>query len=155
LRFHERSLTVTLNQLFGDQWAFGVRYRLSRAQLRDRFPEIPLTIQVPAGFSPDRRLSATLHQLALSGIYTHPSGLFAQTDALWDAQDNHGYAPPLRGDDFWQFNIFAGCRFLRRRAEVRLGLLNIGNQDYRLNPLNLTSELPRKRTIIASLRLSF
>ena len=58
-------------------------------------------------------------------------------------------------DDFWQVNAFVGYRFPRRRAEIRLGLLNIADQDYRLNPLNLTAELPRERTLLASFRFSF
>jgi hypothetical protein len=33
--------------------------------------------------------------------------------------------------------------------------LNITDQDYRLNPLNLTAELPRDRAFTASLKLSF
>jgi len=33
--------------------------------------------------------------------------------------------------------------------------LNLFDGDYRLNPLNLHAELPRARTFVASLRLSF
>jgi outer membrane receptor protein involved in Fe transport len=51
--------------------------------------------------------------------------------------------------------VEAGYRFARRRVEVRLALLNITDQDYRLNPLNLTTELPRDRTLAASVRFSF
>ena len=36
-----------------------------------------------------------------------------------------------------------------------LGILNLTDRDYRLNPLNLTTELPRTRTFYASLRFSF
>jgi len=34
-------------------------------------------------------------------------------------------------------------------------LLNITDQDYRLNPLNITPELPRTRTLVASLKFNF
>ena len=71
------------------------------------------------------------------------------------SQMNYGYQPALPGDTFWQFNLFAGYRFHNRRAELRLGLLNVTDQGYRLNPLNLTAELPRNRTLVASLRFSF
>ena len=63
--------------------------------------------------------------------------------------------PAEPGDDFWQFNAFAGYRFLHRKAEVTLGLLNITDQNYNLNPLNLYNELPRSRTLALRLQLSF
>jgi len=53
------------------------------------------------------------------------------------------------------FGLFAGYRFRRRYAELRLGLLNMFDADYRLNPLNLYPELPRGRTLAVSLRLNF
>jgi hypothetical protein len=71
------------------------------------------------------------------------------------AQSNMGYTPDRPGDDFWQFNVEAGYRFFRRHVEVRLALLNLTGQDYRHKPLNLTTELPRERTLAASLRFNF
>ncbi len=40
-------------------------------------------------------------------------------------------------------------------VDFQLGLLNIANRDYQLNPLNLYSELPRSRTLVVSLKLNF
>jgi outer membrane receptor protein involved in Fe transport len=74
---------------------------------------------------------------------------------LWTGQSNYHYDPDIPGDDFWQFNLFAGYRFPRRRAELTFGLLNLTDQDYRLNPLNLYLELPRQRTLLVSLRFNF
>ena len=88
-----------------------------------------------------------------AAILNHPSGFFSQFDALWSSQSSKG--PDLPGDDFWQFNAHLGYRFPRRQAEVRISVLNLTGQDYRLNPLNLTSELPRQRTFLASVRFSF
>ena len=82
-------------------------------------------------------------------------GGFAQLQALWNSQSNQGYAPDMPGDDFWQFNAFAGYRFPGRRAELTVGVLNLAGQDYHLNPLTLYNELPRERTFVARLRLSF
>ena len=61
----------------------------------------------------------------------------------------------MPGDDFWQFNLYAGYRFLQRRAEARVGLLNLGDQDYRLNPLTLYNELPRQRELTVSFKFNF
>src|SRR5439155_21544754 len=91
----------------------------------------------------------------LTAIYQHPCGLFGEFDAVWSGQSNQGYAPDIPGDDFWQFNAFVGYRFLRRAAEVGIAVLNMTDQDYRLNPLNLYLELPRERTFTASLRFYF
>jgi len=85
----------------------------------------------------------------------HPSGCFARAEALWNVQSNRGYLVDRPGDDFWQFNSYVGYRFLRRRAEIRVGLLNLTDRNYRLNPLNLHAELPRERTLTVSLKFDF
>ena len=96
-----------------------------------------------------------MNQLHLSAIYNHPSGFFGGASAIWSVQSNQGYTPDRPGDNFWQFNLEAGWRFLRRRVEARIALLNLTDQDYRLNPLNLTAELPRERELVLSLRFNF
>jgi Tfp pilus assembly protein PilF len=153
LDYEENTLLVTLNQLVGDEWALGAVYRLSEAKLHDRFLGVPDAL--PSGFVSRQDLESTLHQLKLFALFNHPSGFFLQWESIWSSQSNRGYNPDRPGDDFWQHNAWAGYRFYRRRAEVRLGLLNVTDQDYRLNPLNLTSELPRDRTLAVSLKLNF
>ena len=101
------------------------------------------------------RLEGVLHQANLFAILNYPCGFFGKGEAVWYAQNNQGYSPGLRGDDFWQLNVFAGYRFARRRAELTLGLLNLTDQDYRLNPLNLHGDPPRRRTLAVDLRLNF
>jgi tetratricopeptide (TPR) repeat protein len=158
LDFKERSLTATLNQLVGRDWAFGAQYRLSNAQLEDVYPDIPESVPhffPPYELKPHQNLESTLHQVQLFAVLNHQSGFFGRVEALWFMQSNQGYQPDRPGDRFWQFNVSAGYRFPNRRAEIQLGLLNIADQDYRLNPLNLTAELPRDRTFVASLRLNF
>jgi outer membrane receptor protein involved in Fe transport len=91
----------------------------------------------------------------LSALYNHPSGFFAGAAALWSHQRNEGYSPDLPGDDFWQFNLEAGWRLFRRHVELRAALLNLTDQNYRLNPLNLTAELPRQRELALSLSFLF
>ena len=151
LDYEEKSLAATVNQLVGDEWSFGASYRFSRAELHASHPDVPTTVLPGA----DQLNTAELHQVNLFTAYNHPSGFFAQADALWYAQHNEGYTPALVGDHFWQYNAFVGYRFPRRRAEARLGVLNISDRDYRLNPLNLASELPRHRTLAASFRFNF
>jgi outer membrane receptor protein involved in Fe transport len=87
--------------------------------------------------------------------YNHPRGFLAQFQALWNLQSNQGYQPDEPGDEFWQLNAFVGYRFLHRKVEVRVGLLNLTDQDYRLEPLTLYSELPRERTFVARLQFHF
>jgi hypothetical protein len=151
LNYEEKSLTVTLNQLVSKEWSLGASYRISQANAHDQFLDIPASVSPAA----DRNLSATLQQLNLYALYNLPCGFFAQFSSVWSSQSNQGYSPDIPGDDFWQFNVFAGYRFLRRQAEVRVGLLNIGDQDYRLNPLTLYSELPHERTLMVSFKFYF
>ena len=103
----------------------------------------------------NRDWEATLHQVHLSGTVNLPCGFFASAGAVWSRQSNRGYSPDIPGDDFWQFNVFVGYRFLKRRVDVRVGLLNLGGADYRLNPLTLYAELPRERTFAARLQFYF
>ena len=146
LDFEERTISVTLNQLVGDEFAFGASYRQSRAELERRLPDIPTSAIMVAPLRLQQNEEAILHQLQLFGIVNYPSGLFFR---------NRGYAPDLPGDDFWQFSAFAGYRFWRRNAELTVGLLNLTDQDYQLNPLNLTPELPHERTLTVRFRFSF
>jgi len=158
INYRERALLLTFNQLLGDEWSVGARYRLSNSDLRDDFPEVipglPPDNLIPP-FRPTQHLSATLHQLDLHTIYNHRSGFFVQLQALWNRQSNKGYFADMPGDDFWQFGAIAGYRFPRRKAELTLGVLNFTDQDYRLNPLTLYDELPRGRTFMSQLRFSF
>jgi len=125
--------------------------------LHDDFVDIPASaVSAPPGsFQASQRTESILHQVDLYALYTHGSGFFGMAESAWYAQSNQGYSPDRPGDDFWQFNVFVGYRFPRRRAEVKLGILNLTDQDYRLNPLNLTTELPRDRTLMASFRFNF
>lgn len=151
LDYTERSLTANLNQLLGDYFSVGVRYRVSEAELEDALAGIPSFNH--AAFS--REVQAVLHQVNLYTVFNHPSGAFARFESVWRRQSNQGYSPDLPGDDFWQLHAFAGWRFWQRRLEVGVGILNLTDQDYRLNPLNFMADLPRDRTFVASLRISF
>jgi len=151
LDFRERSLLFTANQLIGRDWSFGVRYRISEAELDQRLPAISQDIYAQA--ANDHR--AVMHQLAMNVNFNHPSGFFSQFQSLWTAQSNFGYTPDQPGDDFWQFNILAGWRLWRRHLDVTIGVLNLTDRDYRLNPLNLHGELPRERTLFTALRFNF
>jgi len=151
LAFRERSLTLYANQLLGDYFSIGASYKLTQADLNDQFPDIP---PGTVGY-PGKDVRAFLHQVNLFARFNHPCGLFSQIDTVWSQQSNQGYSPDIPGDDFWQLNAFVGYRFLHRRAELKLGLLNITDQDYRLNPVTLYSELPRERTLAASFKFYF
>jgi len=160
LDYQEKTLQATANQLLGRCWSFGATCRLSQAVLNDDFPGVPNNIffgPLPPGqpFQPSQKTRGVLNQLDLTAIYNHPSGFFAEGEALWNGQNNYGYTPAEPGDSFWQFNLFGGYHFLRRRGEMTVGLLNLTGQNYNLNPLNIYNELPRSRTLVARLQLDF
>lgn len=147
LDYKEKSVRVSLNQLVGRDFALGSQYRLTLADLDKKSP-------TPAAQLNDD-VSGVLHQVVLYGIFNHPSGWFGLVDAVWSQQSNQDYNPDIPGDDFWQFNAYVGYRFWQRRMEARVGVLNLADQDYRLNPLTLYNELPRERTIAARLKFYF
>ena len=151
LDFEEQSLQITLDQLIDDQFGVGLSYRVSRAQLDQRLPEIPSSVLATA----NQDLEAILHQARFYARFNHESGFYSHLEGIWSQQSNRGYSPNIPGDDFWQFNAFVGYRFYQRRAQIQLGILNIADQNYQLNPLNLYQELARERMFIASFRFNF
>ncbi len=151
LEFHESTFSAYAAQLLGESFSVGARYRISDVHYETHFPQIASGTPGLRNLSADEE--ALLHQLALTANFNHRSGAFAQWESLWLHQQNNSAA--FRDDDFWQHNFFVGYRFPRRYAEVRLGILNLTDTDYRLNPLNLHTSLPRERTFVTSLRLSF
>jgi tetratricopeptide (TPR) repeat protein len=157
LDYHERTLLFAVNQLLGKEWSLGAQYRISQAVLEDTYPTVPANVILAPGgdFAPYQKTKGLLHQLDLTARYNHPSGFFAEGEALCDSQYNSGYTPSEPGDTFWQFNAFIGYRSPRRRIQTSLGLLNIANQGYNLNPLNLYNELPYKRTLALSFQFNF
>src|SRR5262249_29213548 len=153
LHYREQALIIAFNQLLLDEWAVGVRYKMTHADLNSHFGALPVNLADASGLNQD--VSANLHQVDLYAIFNHPCGFFARFDAIWSQQSNVGYQPDIPGDDFWHYNIVAGYRFWQRRVEVRLALLNISDRDYKLNPLTLYNELPRQRTLTAGLKFYF
>ncbi len=152
LDYEEQNLLFTFNQLLGDRWSLGASYQYSFADLQTVLPAIPKSTSPQLA---DSRVKATLHQGQIFAIYNHPSGWFGRLEGYWAGQSNVGYSPDIPGDDIFQLNAYAGFRFRRNYGDVTLGLLDINDQDYKLNPLNYYNELPRERTLAVQVRLNF
>ena len=150
LAYEERSIAATINQLISDEWSLGAQYRFSRSELRTSFPNIPAAVP-----SARQDVRAEMQRATLFALFNHPSGFFARAEAQWYHQNNWGYSPSLGSSDFYQCNALVGWHFHRNRGEISLGVLNLNDTDYRLNPLNLYAELPRERTFVTQLRFSF
>jgi tetratricopeptide (TPR) repeat protein len=158
LAYQENIVTATVNQLVGNQFAVGAGYRATRSSLRTTLPEIPVDLTAAA----DTLDEATLHELLVHADWNSPHGWFARLEARWFKQDLHDsprYTTPdglpAEGDDFWQFNAFAGYRFNRNLCEISAGVLNIAGTDYALSPLNQHEELVRRPTLVLQCRLGF
>jgi outer membrane receptor protein involved in Fe transport len=153
LRYREMTFWATLNQLIARDWSVGIDYRYTDSKLRWHYPTVPT---VDPGLAPlNRTERGKLHQIDAFLQFTHPSGVFARAEALEFLQNNSGYTPARPGKDFLQVNLLAGYRFWHRRAELTFGILNVGGDDYHLNPLNFYTELPHSRVFMGRVRLSF
>jgi tetratricopeptide (TPR) repeat protein len=148
LAYRERVLSASLNQLVGDQVVVGANYSLTQSRLHEVLPAVPVA-------GANTLDTALLHQGGAYLLFNHPSGFFARAEAQWYYQHSSGYSPALADSDFVQENVFAGWRLAHRRVELQLGILNLGGGDYHLNPLNVYTELPRKRVFEARLNLEF
>lgn len=157
-KYTERSVALNLNQLLGKQWAVGASYTMTEARLHSALTDLPAGTEA-LHVLPVQNLEALLHQVALRVVYNHPSGFFSNLEALWQTQSSHGYTaghnPSYSINGFWQLNAFAGYRFPNRRAELRIGLLNLTDQDYQMNPLTLHAETAHHRTLTARFQFNF
>ena len=140
----------------------GFSYKFTRSELARSLSEVPAMASLippyPGAHTFDR---ADLHNVNLYLLYSHASGFFARAEASWYLQDNlaqtsgnmANVAPP--GDEFWQVNFLLGYRFRKNLGDVSIGVMNATDTDYKLNPLNTYTELPRERVMAARLRLRF
>jgi len=150
LRYEERTVYLTVNQLLGESWSLGGGYRYSEGDLKLNYD----VVHAGAGGELNQDLQSTWHRWDVWGQYAHSSGFFAQVVGRWNLQSNSGLGHS--GDEnFWQMDLYAGYRWWQRRMEARIGLLNVTDQDYRLSPLNVREEYPRQRMIYGSFRFQF
>ena len=175
LDYEEKNLVFTANQLIGHGLSLGEIYTVSKADLDSSFPA--LVRRAAPGFNSSVQSSLTtsnsglLHENRVFILYNDPNGWFGRVEALWVGQDNTGYDKragaavinkqlvPIfsaaAGADFWQFNVYGGYRFPRNIGDITVGLLNLTNRDYHLNPLNEYQILPRSFTVSVQTRLNF
>ncbi|MGA2177233.1 MAG: hypothetical protein ABSH38_19840 [Verrucomicrobiota bacterium] len=151
LHYTENTFSVSLNQLLGDDLVLGAAYKITQSDLHDELPDIPVSALATA----NQTLKASLQEVDSYVLFNHPSGFFARVEAHWYGQHNSGWTPAEPDVSFVQENLFAGCRFEHRRAELQLGLLNLSGGGYNLNPLTVYQELPRKRVFEARLNFIF
>jgi hypothetical protein len=152
--FQEKDAFASISQLIGKDVSVGARYSLTAVDLSisDASAALPQFVQ--------GHENSTLNELSLFGNYYLPCGFFSQAQGNWWIQHNAdnnftatGAAEP--GNDFWQFNLYAGYRFPRRHIEVAIGLVNMFNQGYNIDPVTYFLEQARTRTLVASLKFSF
>lgn len=153
LEYREHTASIYVGQLLGRWWSAGLRYSLAEAELETAFPTLPVGLPGARGLSEDSR--SVLGQLRLHAGFHHESGFFAQWASEFLHQAGGGDAARLSDEAVWQHDVWVGYRFPRRRAEVRLGVINLTDQDYRLNPLNDFRPRWRERTFEAAVRIQF
>ena len=157
LDYSEQRLQLSVRQLLGTKWSAGFSYELSRAILQDNFTGIPNGLPDPTGtvLIPRTNHTATLNSLVWFVDYHHPRGWFARMSGRWLAQVDREVPAHNLPNDFWQYDIFAGYRHRTGKFEAYVGLLNLTDQNYYLNPLNVYSSLARQRTLVVSARFDF
>ena len=148
--FHEKDAFVSVSQLIGKEVSVGARYSLTSADLTTH-------VDFPAGTAnaPLYNLheNSTLNEVSLFANLAAPCGFFAQLQANYWDQFNTLAGEGNNG--FWQVNFYAGYRFPHRHIEASVGVLNIGNQDYHIDPVTYFLEQAHNRTFVASLKFNF
>ena len=157
LDYEEKSAGITVNQLLSDEWALSAQYLFTRSELIQTFPDVP-----PLNPTINGTNRAELHRINLALLFNHPCGFFARAEGQWWFQQNLGSADvggtiekDLPDESLPQVNLFIGYRLRRQRGDITIGVLNLTDEDYRLNPVSPYYELPRERVFYAQLRLRF
>jgi hypothetical protein len=153
--FQEKDAFVSISQLIGKDVSVGARYTLTAVDVTaNDFSTVTGTTYM------QNHENSTLNEFSLFGNYYLPCGFFSQFQANWWIQHNAynnfaagGVSEP--GNDFWQCNLFAGYRFPRRHIEMAIGLVNMFNQGYNIDPVTYYLEQARTRTLVASLKFNF
>jgi hypothetical protein len=152
--FQEKDAFVSVSQLIGKDVSVGARYSLIAADVT--------ADDSMAGVTYPQHENSTLNEFSLFGNYYLPCGFFSSLQANWWIQHNaYTYynsadvAQQEPGADFWQFNLYAGYRFPRRHIEMAIGLVNMFNQGYNMDPVTYYLEQARTRTLVASLKFNF
>ena len=149
LNYRERTAAVSLNRLLGDRFVVGTSYKITQSELHDVLTAIPVSVFPTAS----QMEKSTLQDAAGYIQFNHPSGFFARAEIHWYGQSNSDPTEP--GDHFFQENLFAGWYFAHRRAELQLGILNLGGGNYNLNSLTPYQGLPTSRVFEAKLNFLF
>ncbi len=157
LDYREEVFTAGINQLVGRQIALGASYKATRAELRDDYPQIPVSVDAGAYGSSDD----LLRELHFNINWNSATGWFVNADAAHYAQElngpNGGQATAAStGDSFWQFNGQVGRRFSHNLRQLSAGVLDLSNRNYNLSPLTYyPPNLPHARTFFVRLRIGF
>lgn len=149
--FRERSLTLTADQRLDDWWTVGVAWRIQEARLDSHYPEFESLPALPQ----DTSRESVLHQVIPRVTFNHPCGAFGTFSARWMHQENREADRTVSDESVWQLDAWIGYRLRRRQAEIAVGVLNLLDDDYRLDPLNTFVPPPRERTLAVRLGLRF
>ncbi|MEO0453102.1 MAG: FecR domain-containing protein [Verrucomicrobiota bacterium] len=145
--YQEDLLEVDLSKLIGQMFSVGLNYQLSHSQLKFVLPESP---------GSNLTQEADLHRLRGGVLFNHPSGFYAGMETIWYWQNSDGYGGTRPSDQFQHLNVILGYRFWENRGDLRVGFLNLTDDDYRLNPLSVyDSTLPRERAFSVSMRFEY
>jgi tetratricopeptide (TPR) repeat protein len=148
--FQEKDVFASVSQLIGKELSVGARYSLTSVDLSTH-------VTLPPGTTDpniyNEHENSTLNEVSLFGNFAAPCGFFSLVQAnYWDQFNT---LPGEGGDGFWQFNLYAGYRFPHRHVELTVGVVNVGNQDYHIDPVTYFLEQAHSRTFVASMKFNF
>lgn len=152
--FQEKDVFASASQLIGNDLSVGVRDSLTAVDLsvHDFSPTTGETFP--------QHENSTLNEVTLFGNYYLPCGFFSSFQANYWIQDNADNdfsvtGPEPSGEHFWQLNLYGGYRFPRRHVELLVGVVNMLNQDYNIDPVTYFLEQAHTRQYTASLKFTF
>jgi outer membrane receptor protein involved in Fe transport len=150
--YEETAFTARIDRLLGEHWGTGGSIAWTESSLNRETPDLPATFVTAPVFE---GVEAELLHASWNVRFQSPNGWYARAEYHHWWQENSNYTPALEDDSFPVVNLFLGYRLKRARGEFTISLLNITDEDYRINPLSNFNELPREFTVAGSARFSF
>ena len=147
LQYSDQRAQLGIHYLLDHGLSLSAAWSWTHAELDQLLPDLPASGAVP----PAAHYAATLNQPQIGLAWQHSSGIFAETRGTWFMQENEGFP----NEHAFVLDASTGFRDPSSRRELRVGVMNLADQSYTLNPLTSRDEPVSQRMFFIEFKQSY